>query len=389
MTNSPIFAVQYLESLYSDTTSTNVRYRLRCAFERLPISLVLLGWELPFSIEEAVAEETVRHNAKLFRWQPLLTGDGQTIIPSEWVTVGNSGNPIPGHGGLPEFSFICPNQNAVTDFLSERVENVAAQGLFQGLFLDRIRFPSPCTDPLRDLACFCHYCANLAADIGLDLEAIRNYTKSLPAEAIIRNLFRLSSEIGSPLDIFMNFREASITSAVQKVAKLAHGLGLSIGLDCFSPILTSMVGQNLTALDRVADWVKIMVYPRVFGPAGLPFELLNLVNWLILNGYGENTAVDILAEASGLPIPTNKTSLLSGGLESRIITQEVRRGKELGVTTLLAGIAMVNMKKVHTISQEQIKSDLIACRNADGLVISWDLWLTPLSYLDKISNYWC
>jgi hypothetical protein len=142
MTASPILAVQYLESPYPDATITEVRRRLHNAFERLPISLVLLGWELPIHIEEAVAVESALHNAKLFRWQPLLTGDAHTDLPPEWATIGPNSNSIPGHGGLPEFSFICPNRIAVADFISERVESVAASGLYQGLFLDRIRYPA-------------------------------------------------------------------------------------------------------------------------------------------------------------------------------------------------------------------------------------------------------
>jgi hypothetical protein len=389
MTASPILAVQYLESPYPDATITEVRRRLRCAFEHLPISLVLLGWELPIHIEEAVAEEAALHSAKLLRWQPLLTGDAHIDLPPEWSTIGPNSNSIPGHRGLPEFSFICPNRSAVADFISERVESVAASGLFQGLFLDRIRYPSPSSDPHRYLACFCEYCTRLAADFGLDLESIRHNINSLPVEILVRNLFGKPAEIGSPFEHFQNFRKASITRSVQMVSKLARGNNLSIGLDCFSPALTSLVGQDLSSLDKVVDWIKIMVYPRVFGPAGLPFELLSLVKWLTNSGLAENEAMQLLAEASGLLLPVNGNDLFRHGLESAVITQEIQRGKELGITVLLAGLAMVNMGKIHTSSPEQIQTDLVACGNADGLVISWDLWSTPLSYLDKIRNLWC
>jgi hypothetical protein len=388
MKTSPIFAVQYLESRYPDATPTTVRRRLRQAFERLPISLVLLGWDLPMFLEEVVAEETTRQRAKLFRWQPILTGDAHTDLPPEWATLGPGGDPIPGHDGMPEFTFICPNRNAVADFLSERVENVKASGLYQGLFLDRIRFPSPGIDPMRFLACFCTHCFHVAADAGLDLEAVRQNIRSLPPKAIANSLLGHPTESGSLLESFLDFRASSISRTVRMIAQQAQTLNLSVGLDCFSPVLTRMVGQDLSALDGSSDWVKIMTYPRVFGPAGIPFELLNLAKWLIHQGHNDSEVMQLLSVACSLHLPISKDKMDLSGLESETISKEIQRGYEMGVSNLLAGIAMVTLKNVHKSSPEQIKTDLEASRNASGIVISWDLWLTPLKYLDSIRALW-
>ncbi len=382
------FAIQYLESPYPEATPASVRLRLRQACERLPISLVLLGWELPPAIEEAVAEETTRQHAQLYRWQPLLTGDAHTDLPPDWATYGPDGNPIPGHSGMSEFTFICPNRSALADFLTERVETVADSGLFQGLFLDRIRFPSPSLDPLRDLGCFCKHCTRLAADMGLDLESVRQSIQSLSAKTIILSLLGHPTKAASSLESFFDFRSASITHTVQMVAKQAQALNLSIGLDCFSPALTRMVGQSLSELDAYADWIKIMTYPRVFGPAGISFELLGLAEWLIHHGVADAEAMQLLRQSSGLPVPVTKAELHRIGLGAETIKQEIRRGYELGITNLLAGIAMVGVEKIHESTPEQIHMDLEACRSADGLVISWDLWLTPLAYFDSIRTLW-
>jgi hypothetical protein len=388
MTSSPIFAVQYLENPYPEATPAAVRRRLCQACERLPISLVLLGWDLPPAIEEAVAQETTRQHAKLFRWQPLLTGDAHTDLPDEWATLGPTDYPIPGHGGLPEFSFICPNRSAVADFLLERVESAADSAMFQGLFLDRIRFPSPSNNPRRDLACFCSNCTRLAADAGLDLEYVRRYIQELPVEAILCSLLGKPDKNGSALEAFLDFRASSITRTVEIVAHQAQSHNLSIGLDCFSPTLTRMVGQDLSALDRTAEWIKIMTYPRVFGPAGIPFELLNLAEWITQHGWVEIEAMQLMREACGLPIPANKTDLSRTGLGSETIKIEIQNAYEKGVTHLLAGIAMVHMEKIHESSLKQIQDDLKASRNAEGLVISWDLWFTPFEILDSVREIW-
>ncbi len=380
------FAVQYLESPYPDANPGAVRLRLRQACERLPINLVLLGWELSPALEEAVAEEAVRQHAQLYRWQPILTGDAHTDLPPEWATLGVDGHPIPGHDNLPEFTFICPNRNAVADFLSERLESVAASGLYQGIFLDRIRFPSPAIDPGRDLACFCRDCTRQAADAGLDLEQVRHTIQTLSPERLVRSLLGQPDQPASLFELFLDFRVRSISRTVRAVSRQIQSHNLAVGLDCFSPALTRMVGQDLSALDGYANWIKIMAYPRVFGPAGISFELLRLAEWLIRHDLSEADTMRLLAEVSQLPIPASQAELAHAGLGSDTIRQEIRRGYELGITNLLAGIATVQMKAIHESTPQQIQADLESSRAADGLVISWDLWLTPLDYLDTIQE---
>jgi hypothetical protein len=383
-----IFAVQYLERPYPDATPQAVCERLREAYARLPISMVLLGWELPPAIEEAVAREVSIHGGKLFRWQPLLTGDAHTILPLEWSTIGLNGQPILGYSGLPEFTFICPNHAAVTEFLLERLESIAYSGLYTGIFLDRIRFPSPSADPVNELACFCKDCGRLAADAGLDLRTVRNDILSLCPTGIISGLFGRLQAPGSPMQAYLDFRSESITHTVRLFADQARSMQLEIGLDCFSPSLTRMVGQDLSALGVLAGWTKIMTYPRVFGPAGLPFELHRLCQWLMKNGVKERQALQHIADVSNLPLPKSMGELKCSGLSSKAISDEIINGYTQGLKTLLAGVALVNMPGVHSPSPSQILSDLDAGHASNGLVISWDLWLTPLEYLDKIRELW-
>jgi hypothetical protein len=383
--SAPRLAAQYLESRPAQAGPAEVRAHLREVFARLPLEAILLGWDLPPALEEAVAAETDRAGARLFRWQPLLTGDSQIEIPPEWAVLGADGTPIPGHGGLAEFTFVCPNRPAVMDFVSERIATFAARGLFDGIFLDRIRFPSPAPDPAAHLGCFCRACARLAADVGLDLEEVRRALTAAPLD-FVRGL--LGAPCAPALEAFLDFRQRSIHRAVQTAAGQAAQAGMEVGLDCFSPALTRMVGQDLHALNETCSWIKIMAYPRVFGPAGLPFELLGLLDWLTTCGLDPAQARTAAAEASHLALPASLDELRRLGLESDALQAEIVRGRAMGVTHLLAGVALVELPGVHTITPDQARRDLKACRAADGLVISWDLWLTPLEYLDTIRSIW-
>ena len=388
-----IFAVQYLGSRPKEATAKTVREKLREAFQRLPISMVLLDWDLPPRLEDAVATEVQNQKAQLYRWQTWLTGDSQTDLPTEWAVIGLDGQPIAGYENDPDFTFICPNTSGVEEFLGERLEGIAKRGLFQGIFLDRIRFPSPAADPATQLGCFCRHCNRLAADRGLNLTEVRQSIQSLIKEkdGAADLACSLLGKTGLPnilLERFMDFRSDSVTRTIRSACKQARSLGLKVGLDCFSPALAHMVGQNLHSLGLTSDWVKIMTYPRVFGPSGISFELFHLCSWLIHHSLNEMQAIDCISTVTKFAIPASSERLRQSGLNSSAIAQEIQAGHEQGLTDLLAGIALVEVKGIHESTPEQIRSDLMASRAADGLVLSWDLWQIPLEYLNTIHSLW-
>src|SRR5215212_5406273 len=104
----PRFTVQYLEDgpNIASITPQQVRAKLQAASELLPLSAVLLGWHLPEALVQACRAETARTNTPLYRWQPLLTGDGEFVPRPEWQTIGLQGEPVPGFQNMPEFTFV-------------------------------------------------------------------------------------------------------------------------------------------------------------------------------------------------------------------------------------------------------------------------------------------
>ncbi len=394
-------AVQYLEDgpgLVAISPG-DARARLRAAFDRLPISDVLLGWNVPQALVAACREETVRRGAQLFRWHPLLTGDSTFVPRPEWQTVGLGGDPVPGFRRMPEFTFVCPNRPAVREAVLDHLYQTIQQENYHGIFLDRIRYPSPVADPGRWLACFCDDCHQAAADEGIDLEVTQRHIKALLSKPERVSGF-LEALLGSPgaqmaaydadlaaLEAFLVFRARSVSRFVQAAADLIHAEGLAVGLDCFSPAVTFLVGQDLKALAPHCEWIKVMSYGHTLGPAGLPFELLRLADWLVEQGWvSESDVLGWLAVATGLSLPRNRDSLRQEGLAPQALAAEVRRGRAAGVTTLLAGIELVEVEGVTNLSPRQIAADLDGFRaaGADGLVLSWDLWHIPVERLELV-----
>jgi len=385
--------IQYLEYRpeLADLLPEEVRARLVDAAERLPLTHLLVGWELPPDLLKVCQQETRRMGIKLYRWHPLLTGDGVFQPQLGWQVVGASGERVQGFKGLPEFTFTCPNHPEGRTALLAHLDDILRDGQYAGLFLDRIRFPSPASNPLGHLGCFCEYCRAERLRQGLDLETVRQRLLQLGditggRQELVDNLFRSHDLL---LEEFFRFRQHSVASLLAEVIRRTHAAGLEVGLDCFAPSLMRMVGQNLEELSQDVDWVKIMVYAHTLGPAGMPFELAGLADWLIeATGVPESQAMAFLGQACGLPLPVTRGELINPGLSSQAVREEVRRGVIASKAPLLAGIEMVDIPGVTHLDPDRIKTDLQAiCQaGAAGLALSWDLWWMPGKYLDLVSE---
>ena len=402
---APIITIQYLEAS-PDLAGLEARLvvgKLHAAFERLPFSHLLIGWEIPPALLEACRLWTEKSGVRFLRWHPLLTGDGVFRPQRPWQVIGLSGKPVAGFRNMPEFTFVCPNHPEVQEAIQRRVDSLLDEGLYQGFFLDRLRFPSPASAPAGDLGCFCPYCQRLAAASGLDLEEVRRVLVALASrpggpEVLVKVLLDpgpaapdvLSAALPVPasdlLRRFLAFRSQSITAFVAWLAGPLRRANMEIGLDCFSPCLTRMVGQDLASLGELADWIKIMCYAHTLGPAGLPFELLGLLDTLIAAGLSEQEALRPLAQAVGLPLPATRQELAQVGLSPAALAMEAGRGAQAARCNVLAGIELVEIAGVTRLSRPQIQADLTALRGARlaGLSISWDLWRIELDLLELV-----
>lgn len=77
-------------------------------------------------------------------------------------------------GGQVEetFRFVCPNNPAARDKTLRRLRELLGRYAFKGVFLDKIRFPSPANGIDEALSCFCDHCRREARAVGLDLDAV-------------------------------------------------------------------------------------------------------------------------------------------------------------------------------------------------------------------------
>jgi len=394
-----IITIQYLEDApeLAQLDEHAVVEKLQAARRILPITHLLIGWHLPPRLLEACRREAERGGMRFIRWHPLLTGDGSFQPRLPWQVINLQDEPVRGYHNMPEFTFVCPNHPAVQDGIQQRLAALLQQGIYQGFFLDRIRFPSPAAGLLENLGCFCPYCRQKAAACELDLAQLQHRLLHLTAQSggrqlLVEALLKIQSApaadpLQQELRRFLDFRMHCVTAFVATLAQQLRQAGMEIGLDCFSPALAQMVGQDLPALGASAGWIKVMSYAHTLGPAGLPFELLGLYDELTRGaGIGEAEALDCLSRAACLPLPATRLGLECQGLSSQARESELRRGVAASPAPLLAGFELIEIEGVAQLNPAHISADLAAVRRAGaaGLAISWDLWHIPLEHLELV-----
>ncbi len=372
--------------------------RLRRAADRLPFTHLLIGWRVPPPILEACRVEAERLGMRFLRWHPLLSGGIGSQQPApNWRVVGLSGERLPGFMNLPEFTFACPNHPEVREAVSRELEALINTGVYHGFFLDRIRYPSPAADLPNMLGCFCEHCRRKAAALGVDLEAARDAINHLGQDA--GSLWNLALALlgpqpeersrpgGDPVQAFLDFRCRSVTELCAGLGAAIRRAGLEVGIDCFSPSLTRMVGQDLAALGSHADWTKIMTYGHTWGPAGLPFELAGICASLgAATSRDQGEILGRLGDALHSPLPGTRKALEASGLPPASLAREVEAGVSLSSAPILAGLELVDIPGITNLNDTQVRADLrsIQAARPAGLSLSWDLWHIPLARLDLV-----
>jgi hypothetical protein len=397
--SSLMLTIQYLEDSPTlfQLDRKQVVNKLRAAAECLPFTHLLIGWNVPPPLLEACRKEAERLGMRFLRWQPLLTTDKHLQPDPTWQTVGLTGRKVSSYRGLPEFTFFCPNHPTFQEAIYKHLVKLVRLGLYHGFFLDRVRFPSPSADPVNDLACFCEHCQRKAADDGLDLvkiqgEILRQTLDEKGRTSLINALLSGKTEPeysdqSLAFNQFIAFRKRSVRDFLAFIAQSLREAHLEIGLDCFSPSLTHMVGQDLNALSKLVDWIKLMTYAHTFAPAGVPYELSGLVHYLSTTTHlGEEQALTWVGESIGLPLPISCMSLEKDGLSTFALEEEVNCGVEASSIPVLAGMELVDLVGVTRLKPDQIRADLTAIKHVGpaGLAISWDLLHIPLEKLSLV-----
>ena len=302
-------------------------------------------------------------------------------------------------GGVEEtFRFVCPNNPAVREKTVRRLHELLARYDFAGVFLDKIRLPSPANGVDETLSCFCGHCRDAARNVGLDLDFVIKVLAdgaidpcaSRPETRDEASSWLEALVAGNPiLSRFLRFRADSVAALVAALAEDARRMGRKVSLDLFSPCLAPLVGQDYRRLKQHCDWAKPMTYRLAQGPAGLRLEIPALIGGVASRfGLDEARIVEWSA-ATPLSIETCSSKPGSGRVPIPFIQAEIDAAvRALAPAPVYFGLELVRQPGVIDVDPAHVVDMVKAgsAANAAGLVISWDLMHAPMDCVRALAE---
>ena len=295
----------------------------------------------------------------------------------------------PGLGtGGEDFLFLCPNREAPLQRVFQAYLRLLDGVDFDGVMLDRIRYPSAVNGFESLFACFCpdcerEYLAGFGAPLAEMQEAAASFLAGLAGVSWGRAGGWRSFELlwkDAGLEKLFAFKKHSVTRVVRHFAAAARERGLKVGLDLYSYSLSPLVAQDYGELSRTADWLKPMSYCHAVGPAGLPLEVACLQQGFrsLCPRLEPGEVHQLLQNLLGWQWPEQDQQLLRDGLNEETLGLELDRiaaDPGLRGASILAGIEAVRLPEFGIdITAGMLERYLAqAGSRAAGLVASWNL----------------
>ena len=343
--------------------------RLEAALPLLPVSTIIMGWHTSPAVYQAVARYLRGSGIALYLWLPVfseigLLAPGRPVVGPDGTTARNY------HLSDDEnFEFYCPNDPANTTNLLAVFERYFAPLGFDGVFLDKIRYPSFVNGPAGGLTCFCPYCREIYAREGIDPTALQTRIEELPRHttpfgvtAYQNGKYSFRDELWGH---FFNLRQRLVYDRLSSICHTLRGQSYKIGLDVFAPFMSQFVGQDIPRLSTLADFIKPMMYATTSAPAGLPFELAALLRETGTEpGRGEYCrllGLDQTRKPFDLDFTAAEMNSLAGACACPVYP----------------GIELNYVPGVAEPGPAYIESALRAYNAAAGVVLCWDLLAMP------------
>ena len=363
--------------------------KIRRILRKTSIKSAFIGWNKDSDVS-GIVQFLRESGADVYLWLPVFSelGDLADFSP----LVGPAGEKVEIHydmGVSENFLFYCPSSAA--EKVIEVYEQYYNDDIYDGVFLDKIRYPSFIGGANSIFNCFCDTCMASLGKASFDLP---NPDRLLDADSFnqssvvncgdlcfldsinplgIVKYKDLRYQLNSGFQTLFDHKCDAVFRALEHICTYFRLKEKKIGFDLFAPFLAYFVGQDYHRLLGLADIVKPMFYGITNAPAGIPFE------------------IDMYAKAfddyTGNARERKVFFEDCVGYGDDIISREIRDIKRVIErnkfhTLLYAGIELNYVKDVAPVTKEYILNSLSKISDADGLVASWDLASIPDAHID-------
>jgi len=374
--------------------------KLSLAKEKLDLKALMIGAHLNPKDMAYTIELCKNNGISPYLWYPMLadilpsfdashlrlTGYGQSSESFILEEQRNSGE---------DFGFLCPVKAYQDQDYFLLYQNYLESFEFEGVFLDKIRYPSPSNGLSDLLGCQCDMCLKEYSKRSMDpkklfkeLSEIYEHVENIDdlKQIIVHNYLEIKR--------FLDFREDRINKLAFKFIEAARDRHLKVGVDLFSPSLARIVSQDYVQLSKMADWIKPMLYLKTMGPAGLPIELLSLIQIMKKENHllSESDVMEFIQDNIGLDLPKNGELLKNDGLDIHNFTTEIKKasGKLVNLNTnIYPGFEAVVFPPICSMDSETLIGYLKEVRKNElkGFVLSWDISKIPENYFSLVGDF--
>ena len=378
----------------------NLKNKLATAKEALNLDALMIWSDIDKKDLDLVREICTDFKIKTYLWYSILADISGFKVEQEQAVETFDG--LRGYGknscwdklgeGEEDFLFLCPNDEEHIRRIFDQYQNKIKESGFDGVFLDRIRFPSPSNGV--ELLCysFCKSCLNkFYNNYGEDLESYRNQAKTVfkNFKTIDVNYLQTCQSLSDviirdSLKKFYDFRKQNIYQVLKMFADKAKQMGKLVGVDLFAPSLAPLVSQDYQLLAKTCDWIKPMIYCHTSSPAGLPLELYCFIRAILdINPtLDEGQLIREISRIIGVGLPTQINDLLKNGVSESIIYIEMQKIKEFNLpekVDIYVGLEAVQIPKVCNIDRSILKKylELFIKTDTKGIILSWNLLKIP------------
>jgi hypothetical protein len=287
-------------------------------------------------------------------------------------------------GTKEEFRFRCPCEPENVDYLMEIFEQRYARLPMDGVFLDRVRYPSFFSGPEGVFSCFCPCCRAFYEAAGLPIQALKAAWENALARVRRKDPNPLTlcgyTENGftfedKTLQRFFECKIDILTRSLARLAAIILGKGLSVGMDLFTPSLGYFAGQVYTKLLPLADFVKPMLYRYTDAPAGLPYELNAYDASFGLHGKGAQALLHLIG--------AEEKDDFKGFVRQEMLLMQAAKKACAGSAAILPGMEINRVEPIAPVSPEMVADsvNLLKRCGAEGMAASWNLTDTPTENL--------
>lgn len=245
---------------------------------KIHVSDIILGWNINKELNKQLVSYFHDKGIRVLLWLPVLSETEQvrdtTMITTVNGTIGERVNVIEHES----FSFSCPGTKKNIDHVISIYEEYFSDIPFDGVFIDKIRFPSFANGYEEGFGCFCQNCQDIFSDIDLTTlkKQITNHEHSLlVGHYDIDGIYHFDDNI---INAFYTKRASIITDYISALTTYFKSHNLIVGADIYAPFLAYHVGQNTKQISQIVDFIKPMMYRYTNAPAGMQYEYLAYIN---------------------------------------------------------------------------------------------------------------